>query len=279
MISVLATSAIVPRAAVMLLLGSFCVGLSAAETLKQSLSLQRQANDGAVQSQQRIDALDDQQRALLAEYQQLQQGIALQRADQRRLQARLQGQYRRIAALQTGLVEAQRLRAELPRLNREMVTVLGEFIAADLPFLRRERAQRLRQLEQALNNAELADGEVFRRALEAWDIELEYARTLEAWRGDINISGEARTVELFRLGHVGFFYLSLDGAGGGVWVPDQKPEATSGQGQWLPVSAQVVRQLRAALDIASDTAAPQFLLLPLAAPVNAADHNDGQPRS
>lgn len=243
------------------MLGMMLSGPLLAEALTQSLAVERDLNAGAAQSQQRIDALDDQSRTMLAEYQQLQQRIELQAADNRRLQARVDGQHRRIAALQSDLNEVQRIRRELPGLNRQMLGVLAEFIAADLPFLQQERGQRLQQLQQAQTNAELSEAEIFRRLLEAWDIELEYGRTLEAWRGEISLQDETRSVDLFRLGRAGLYYLTLDHAQGGVWSAAQR--------RWQPLSVASTAQLRAALDVAAERSAPRFLVLPLAAPQSA----------
>lgn len=89
--------------------------------------------------------------------------------------------------------------AVAPQMQR-MVEVLGEFVAADLPFLPEERGDRLAQLQELLPQPDVSQAEKYRRTLEAYQIESDYGRTLEAWRGELQAEGGLRSVEFFRLG-------------------------------------------------------------------------------
>src|SRR3546814_4645599 len=87
--------------------------------------------------------------------------------------------------------------AVTPQMSR-MVEVLGEFIAADLPCLPEERADRLAGLQDLLPRADVSLAEKYRRILEAYQIESDYGRTLEAWRGELPGDAESRSVEFLR---------------------------------------------------------------------------------
>ncbi len=80
--------------------------------------------------------------------------------------------------------------------------MLAEFIAADVPFLPLERADRLAALQELMPRADVSMAEKYRRILEAYQIESDYGYTLEAWRGELGEGSEQRSVEFLRLGRV-----------------------------------------------------------------------------
>ena len=101
-----------------------------------------------------------------------------------------------------------------------MQQVLGEFVEHDLPFLPEERQSRLARLSKHLERPGISDGERFQQLLEAYQVELEYGRTIEAYQGtrqeDSEDRAETRTLAYFRLGRTGLYSLSLDGLQGAV---------------------------------------------------------------
>ena len=58
--------------------------------------------------------------------------------------------------------------------------------------------------------------------LEAYQIELEYGRTLSAYEGRLGTGADARTVEFAQLGRVSLMYRTLDGEETGYWDADQE---------------------------------------------------------
>src|SRR3546814_3064625 len=67
-----------------------------------------------------------------------------------------------------------------------MTDSLEKFVALDLPFLHNERQARIDNLKQALGDPQVNAGEKFRRILEAYQIEVDYGRTLGVERIDID---------------------------------------------------------------------------------------------
>src|SRR5690606_19039820 len=107
--------------------------------------------------------------------------------------------------------------AEVMPLLQRMLSSLEQFIELDVPFLEDERADRLAQLKELMVRPEVTVAEKYRRVLEAYQIESDYGRTLEAWRGSLEVDGTPRVVEFLRLGRLMLFYQTLDGHTQGYW--------------------------------------------------------------
>lgn len=228
------------------------LGQDAAEqALDQSQALVRDARD----SQQRIDQLDDATRQALERYRQ-----AIEQREQladynARLADMVNAQADELVALEMQLDSIEDTQRELLPLMQRMYASLEQFVALDLPFLPEERAERLAQLDDLLKSANVSVAEKYRRLVEAYQIESDYGRTLEAWRGTLGESEQVRVVNFLRLGRVMLFYQSLDGREQGYW------DAQSGDWTALPDSYR--RNLEQGLNIARQQQTPVMLRLPL----------------
>jgi len=99
--------------------------------------------------------------------------------------------------------------------------------------------------------------------MEAYQIENEYGRTIEAYRDTIEIDGRETTVDFLRFGRIALVYQSLDQTMSGVW--DQKNRT------WKVLDDSYRSAIRDGLRIARKQSAPDLIRLPLPAAV--------QPRS
>jgi hypothetical protein len=106
---------------------------------------------------------------------------------------------------------------------QQMIDGLAQFIASDYPFLPEERSQRLERLNANMKRADLSIAAKYRQILEAYQIEIDYGNTLEAYEGVI----EDKRVNFLKVGRIGLYYLSMDKAQCAAWDP--------GQGQWRPL--------------------------------------------
>ena len=91
-----------------------------------------------------------------------------------------------------------------------------------MPFLLEERTNRVDGLQKLMTQADVSISEKYRRIIEAYQIELEYGRTLEAYEGLIGEGTDARTVDFVRLGRVSLMYQTLDGTETGYWNAEEK---------------------------------------------------------
>ena len=58
--------------------------------------------------------------------------------------------------------------------------------------------------------------------MEAYQVETDYGRTIEAYRGPLTLEGTTRTVDFLRVGRVALFYRALDGSLVGHWDREQR---------------------------------------------------------
>jgi hypothetical protein len=157
-----------------------------------------------------------------------------------------------IAALESEIQELDGLPAALGPLLERMHRELADFVAADAPFLRGERMERLDRIDQLLAQ-EGNVSEKFRRLLEAMQIELEYGRTLGTYSGVLD---DGRPAEFVNVGRVALLYRTVDGRESGYW--------DRAAGAWT-VSDDYDREIRDALAMAKEEIAPDLLVLPIPA--------------
>ncbi|MBU1330218.1 MAG: DUF3450 domain-containing protein [Gammaproteobacteria bacterium] len=211
----------------------------------------------AKSSQARIEQLDDASREMLTDYRNaIQQAEAL-RGYNAQLKELVAAQGKELSGYQVQLDGIERTQEAVAPQMRRMVEVLGEFIAADLPFLPDERQDRLAQLQDLLPRADVSLAEKYRRILEAYQVESDYGRTLEAWRGELPVEDGTRSVEFLRLGRVMLYYQTLDGRESGWW----NPQASA----WQTLDGSARRPLHQAIAIARQEQAPALLSLPVKA--------------
>lgn len=215
-----------------------------------------------VRSQARIEGLDDATRAALDEYRQLARRLEALAAYNAQLGRMVSSQEAEMAELEAQIAGIEDTQREIYPLLTRMIDGLEGFVAADRPFLPEERSRRLSQLRELLDRADVSVAEKYRRVLEAYQIENDYGRNLEAYRGPLDTgTGAPRTVDYLRLGRLGLYYQTLDGAESGWW------DNAAGAWERLPEAANL--PLREGLRMARKQIAPDLLRLPLDAPVSA----------
>jgi hypothetical protein len=145
----------------------------------------------------------------------------------------------------------------VPLMDR-MIAGLEQFVALDVPFLEAERTNRVESLRATLERVDVTVAEKFRRVMEAYQIENEYGRTIENYRGSLEVDGLMREVDFLRIGRVTLVYQTTDGQSQGVW--DQST------GQWVALGSEYRNRIRQGLRVARRQLAPELLLMPIPAP-------------
>lgn len=161
-----------------------------------------------------------------------------------------------ITSLEAQLAGLDATAASLEPLMTRMYSELEDFVDADLPFLRSERAVGLDRLADLMAQ-EGNVSEKFRRLLEAIQIELEYGRTFATYSG---VLADGRAVDFVHVGRIAFLYRTVDGLESGYW--------DAAQGAWV-VAEGNDREIRDALSMAKEQVAPDLLVLPVPAPTEA----------
>lgn len=243
-------------------LSAFVVAAQPAETgIGDVLDAQTRTTAAEQRAQERVDALADEARALLGEYR-----LKLQTLDQtKRYNANLErmvaDQEREKASLNRQIEEFGELELGIVPFLLDMVDALEHFVRLDAPFQPAEREDRLRRLRTLMDRADVTVAEKYRRIMEAYQIEAEFGRNIEAYAGALDTGDGPRQVEFLRIGRVLLAYQTPDRAATGYW--DAAARA------WRPLPARYHSALRQGLRIARKQAAPEILVLPVAVPAQA----------
>jgi hypothetical protein len=93
--------------------------------------------------------------------------------------------------------------------------------------------------------------------MEAYQIEMEYGRTLEAYEARMGDAEDARTVQFLRIGRVALMYQTLDRKETGYWDADKK--------DWVADNS-YRHAFTKNLEVAKKMGAPDLLIAPVPAP-------------
>ena len=227
------------------------------KSLEPLVKEQVSADDAAVGSQERVNALSDETRDILLQYRQYLKETRSLREYSEQLSAQVESQAGEIEFVKGQLVEIETTAREVLPLMQRMLDTLDRFVALDLPFLLEERRKRVASLKETMNRADVTISEKYRRIVEAYQIEADYGRTLEAYQGELGLGAEARTVRFLRLGRVALMYQTLDGEETGYFDAQQK--------QWIEDDS-YRSAVRRGFAVADKASAPDLLTVPVPAP-------------
>jgi hypothetical protein len=184
-----------------------------AGSLEKSESISSQTNSTLEKSQKKIEALDDEQRMMMAKYEVASKELENYNIYNRQLQDIIDSQNSEIDALQKQIGEIDDTKLKILPLMIRMIDTLENFIQKDRPFLPNERNQRVASLRKSMKRADISISEKYRLILEAYQIEIDYGNTIEAYSGDIG----DKKVNFLKVGRVALFYQTFDGRETAVW--------------------------------------------------------------
>lgn len=229
-----------------------------AQDVQDAIDVQSQSLQTSIDVQNRINSLDDETRAMLNEYRQTMSQVTDLGAYNEQLERLVATQRVELADYERQFQEIEITKRRILPLIVRMIEVLGEFVDIDIPFLESERALRISELNKLMARPEVPTSEKYRRTTEAYQIELEYGHTIEAYEGEMDVSGEARTVNFLRYGRLGLYYMTLDGLEIGYWDNQQD--------RWVELDSEFRQSLDRAIRIARKQLPPDLTRLPVPAP-------------
>ena len=229
--------------------------LASPDKLQDAINSQSRINSTDNSSQTKINKLADQSQELLAQFKQVSRETGNLKIYNNNLEKLINSQTREITSLNKQLSEIDATNHGIVPLMIRMLESLDKFIDLDVPFLLTERKNRIAALNELLVNASITTSEKYRRIMEAFQIETEYGRTIEAYRGSLSGVEDKRTVDFLRIGRLSLVYLTLDGNDAFVW--------DHGSSQWTELSGSYVAQIKKGIRIAKKQAAPELLSMPL----------------
>ena len=227
-----------------------------AQSLGATVQAESRINQDAGTSQQRVTGLAQQTQDLLAQYRSVvretesliiyDDNLARVVTDQRNEIQSINRQLSGLEATNRGVVP----------LMLEMIDALGQIVEADIPFRVHERRMRVARLRDMMDQSEVTASEKYRRVMEAYQGELEFGRTTEAYSDTLPTTGQ--TVDFLRVGRTLLIYQTSDNRTTGWFNP------TSRQFEELPERYRL--EVRDGLAIARNEKAPNLVMLPVPGP-------------
>ena len=219
----------------------------------------KRAEAGAAE-QQRIEQIANQTDELLAEYNTLAKVVDGLKTYNSLLQRQVDNQETEKAALAESIDNVALIERQIIPMMTRMLDALEEFIRLDTPFLMKERTERLDRLREMMERSDVTSAEKFRRVIEAYQIENDYGRTIEAYKGTVDINGTPQEVDFLRIGRVSLAYQSVGGQYTGAWDVEE--------GAFVELPPEKFKtQIAQGLRVARKQIAPDLLVVPVAAPL------------
>ena len=208
-------------------------------------------------SQKKIDKLADETQTLLQKYRQTLRRIENVKIYNQQLRETIKSQVEEKKNIAEQIETLKNTNEGIVPLMVKMVENIAQFVSLDIPFLPDERGKRIDDLNKLLTRADISTSEKFRRILEAYQVENDYGRTIEAYRGIHKKGQQELTVDYLRIGRIALLYQTLDGKESALWNPQTR--------SWDELSSSYRKSITEGLKMARKQTAPQLLKLPITA--------------
>lgn len=213
-------------------------------------------NGSAANSQQKINIITDQIDNKLQQFKAINKETTGLDVYNGQLQKQIDNQHQEMANLNASIDGVSIIERQITPLMMRMITGLAQFVELDVPFLAEERNKRVVELQRMMDRADIAPSEKFRRVMEAYQVEMDYGRTLESYSGLHTIDGQERDVDFLRVGRTSLIYQTRDASLQGTWNKQTR--------QWEALSSSYRTQVTKGLRMAKKQLAPDLLMLPIA---------------
>ena len=233
------------------------ISLASAQNLDSSVQVEQQINENSASSQTRVSSLARQTQDLLTQYRSIvreTESLKIYNDNLERVVSDQQNEVQSITRQLAGLEETNR--GVVP-LMLEMIEALEQIVEADVPFRIEERRARVRRLNDMMDQAEVTASEKYRRVMEAYQGELEFGRTTEAY-SDV-LPGTGQTVDFLRVGRALLVYQTSDQSITGWFNPRTREFEELDDDRFR-------LEVKAGLAIARNEKAPNLVMLPVPAP-------------
>ena len=237
---------------------AWSASVPATAQFRQALDTSRDTAQAGARSQQRVEQLDQQASELLTEFRANQKQLDLLTRFNESQRAEIENQLEQITALQQDIANVEGLEQAVVPLIGDMLVLLKRIVEADTPFLAAERAARLNRLDSVMADPTQTAASRYRLIVEAFQIENEYGRTIQAYDDTVIEDGQELTVEFLRIGRIALIYKSADDSVLRIYNP------TTGAYDDLPRS--FLDDVRLGLRMAKEQVPPGLLPVPVTAP-------------
>ncbi len=189
-----------------------------ANKIDKSIDIIEKGNNKLKSYQNQIDKNEEIKENLLNEYKYVSSSLKSTEIYNNQLEKIITSQKEELKSLDEQLGDIEQTQKNVFPLMLDMIRTLKTLVKQDIPFLLKERLDRVNKLEEILNKADIPSHEKYRIILEAFKIENDYARTIESYQDKL----DGKTYNFLRLGRVGLYYQSLDLKNYGLYNKETK---------------------------------------------------------
>ena len=207
-------------------------------------------------SQKRVDKLADEKQGMADDYRNTLRESDSLKLYLQQLKAQLSSQQEEMDSIRGEIRGIARTNVEILPLMQDMLSTLGQFVELDTPFLLDERRERVAKLKDMMPRADVTVSEKFRRIVEAYQIEIDYGRTIESYSGNL----KGKQVDFLRVGRVALLYQTPDGRETGYWDRTRK--------DWI-LDSGYADGVKEGIKVAKKQTSPDLLIVPIQAAAKA----------
>ena len=226
------------------------------QLLVSSVQTETGINKAASTSQKRVTSLAQQTSDLLAEYRQVVRETESLKIYNDNLERVVMDQRAEVVSINEQLNGLEETNRGVVPLMLEMIDTLDKIVENDMPFRLEERRARVVRLRDMMDQADVTASEKYRRVMEAYQGEMEFGRTTEAYADALPTTGQ--TVDFLRVGRTLLVYQSSDQVTTGWFNPSSR------QYEELPKRYRL--EVKEGLAIARNEKAPNLVVLPVPGP-------------
>lgn len=249
---------LIRRAMSAMLCTAALVGSSAlvqAQELQPLVGAETGIIEAASASQQRITRLAQQTSDLLAEYRQVVRETESLKIYNDNLERVVMDQRAEVVSINEQLDGLEATNRGVVPLMLEMIDTLSQIVENDMPFRLAERRARVERLRAMMDQADVTASEKYRRVMEAYQGEMEFGRTTEAYSEALPTTGQ--TVDFLRVGRTLLIYQSSDQETTGWFNPVTR--------EYEDLPDRYRLEVKEGLAIAKNEKAPDLVMLPVPA--------------
>jgi hypothetical protein len=218
---------------------------------------ERKIQVAAAKSQVKINGLFEQSQELLIEYRAVVDQTENLKVYNDYLAGLVSDQQRVIDSLQRQIDSIDETKQNIVPLMYKMIDSLEQFINLDVPINLQERLARVDRLRDLMTRSDVTVSEQFRLVIDAYSIENEYGRTIQSYKGTIDVGGTQVSVDFFNLGRTALLALTLDQSTAYVWDNEVR--------QWQELGGEYTDSVITAVRMATGLVPQDLIRLPIKA--------------
>lgn len=223
--------------------------------LETSIAIEQEMNKASQAAQKTVDNLADQTIDMSQTYQLTLQSIDSIKRYNKSIEGYINRQEAEMDSIQSQMdgIDATE-RAVIPMME-DMIETLDQFVSMDIPFLKKERTDRVKFLREMMLRADVSNSEKYRKILEAYQVENDYGTSVSAY--EATLEGEDKIVDFLRIGRVALVWQSGDEQSRAYWDNTSR--------SWVPLGAEYRKSIREGIQMARGQANLDLINLPIQA--------------